>query len=99
MKVCKTICDKCGEEITDTDMFSLPTRPGSTYTKQVGGDMVLTPRGNRFYARDCSVVMRMNARIYVSVGPHEKDELHFHNACIDKEVRHRLAGFCNFYHE
>jgi len=92
-------CDLCGEEITHADIpFVLKTADLNSYMhessfKQVGCDIVLTPRGNRLHSCTGNAMIRVNASFYC--GSHDKDldELHFHNTCIDKEVRQRVVTF------
>ncbi len=64
---------------------------GNERWKQIGCDMVLTPRGDRFYLGQA--MMRINASFYCGVNPGERDEFHFHRHCIEREILTRLSQF------
>ncbi len=92
----KTIfeCDICEREIADEPIFKVkahePTT-GKDHWKKIGCDMVLTPRGDRFYVGQA--MLRINASFYCGVNPGEVDEFHFHPKCIEREIHRRLLPF------
>ncbi len=91
MKITITKCDLCNEEIKSTP-FIIKSN-GKNRKKQIGCDFVLTPRGDRLYALGGKAMLRVNASFYCGVSPDGVDELHFHNNCIDNEVRKRIVRF------
>lgn len=88
MKVTTIMCDLCGSEIID-EPFVLPT--DSNKKKQVGCDIVLTPRGNRVHTENGLAMIRVNASFYCGSHPANLEELHFHSECLDTEVKKRIV--------
>jgi hypothetical protein len=94
MKITITKCDICGKEIPhDETPFILKTGEGAK-KKQVGSDIVLTPRGDRLHA-GCGgrAMIRVNASFYCGSYERNLEELHFHHACLNTEVRKRVVQF------
>ncbi len=88
-------CDLCDQEIPADELpFVLKIMSGSkTVFKKVGCDMVLTPRRHRLYARNGKAMIRVNASFYCGVAPSGTEELHFHNLCIDAQIKKRLMQY------
>jgi hypothetical protein len=87
-------CDLCGEEIpSDETPFIIKTGEGAK-KKQVGSDIVLTPRGKRLYAGcEGRAMIRVNASFYCGSYERNIEELHFHHTCLNTEVRNRVVEF------
>lgn len=89
------VCDFCDKPIAETETpFVIKAHEpasGKERWKQIGCDMVLTPRGDRFYAGQA--MMRINASFFCGVNPSNRDEFHFHKKCIEREVLSRLSKF------
>ncbi len=87
-------CDLCGEEIPHDETPYIITTGVGAKKKQVGSDIVLTPRGNRLHAKVAGRAMiRVNASFYVGSYEHNLEELHFHDECLNTEVRKRVVQF------
>ena len=86
-------CDLCEKEIEDAPFILKAHEPseGKEKWKKIGCDMVLTPRGDRFYAGQA--MMRVNASFYCGVNPGERDEFHFHSKCMERAIYSRLSQF------
>jgi hypothetical protein len=87
-------CDLCGEEIpSDETPFIIKTGEGAR-KKQVGSDIILTPRGNRLHANvKGGAMIRVNASFYCGSYASNLEELHFHHTCLNTEVRNRVVEF------
>lgn len=94
MKKTTTYCDLCSNEITDDEqLFTIEPGKGQK-RKQVGSDIVLTPRGNRLHANSAGRAMiRVNASFYCGSYERNLEELHFHQSCLDREVKDRILDF------
>ncbi len=95
MEVTIIKCDVCGKEIVPPETPFVIKTGQSNPKKQIGCDVVLTPRGNRFYSvvKESSLAMiRMNASFYCGSAPTNVRELHFHAICIEAEVRRRFLS-------
>lgn len=101
MKICTTLCDICLQPIQPPETaFKLNPNHAVPVFKQVGCDMVLTGRRNRYYIPNTNLMVRINASFYIgaqsSITSMQKtplDEIHFHHECIEKVVRDRLHPF------
>jgi hypothetical protein len=91
MKITVTQCDLCDEIIPPGEAFVVKT--DENVKKQVGCDFVLTPKGNRLHTSDGKCMIRVQAGFYCGSHPVEIDELHFHEDCINAEVRKRVVHF------
>lgn len=85
-------CDMCGEEIIPPEE-PVVIRPMEQRKKQVGCDIVLTPRHKRMYAMGGKAMIRVNASFYCGVSPSGVEEMEFHSECLDREVRRRVVEF------
>ena len=87
MKINIIQCDLCGLTIKENPFI---LRPQSNRMKQIGHDVVLTPRGNRIQGIG-TVMLRMNVSLYC--GTSADEELHFHQSCIDEEAKERTQNY------
>jgi hypothetical protein len=93
MKIETIRCDICGVEIISADpLYIIKTDQGNKM-KQVGCDIVLTPRGNRLYGMGGKAIIRVNASFYCGYHPDNTEELHCHRHCLQKAVQERIVAF------
>lgn len=85
----RRVCDHCDKVIEEDDKHFTLTAGKNPVA--IGPPLVLTPRGNRFYAG--KVMMRIQASLYIGSMPDNTDEIHLHDKCISIPVYERLGRF------
>ncbi len=93
MKKTTYICDLCNNSLSEIEEpFIL--EPKTATKKQLGHDIVLTPRGSRLNVKSGNIVLRVNASFYC--GQTGTEQLHFHQCCIETAATKRIVQFFDY---